>query len=221
MSLSPDAIAAAVKAEIERQQQTVVYDELSTEELQRVVAQLTAKLDMCMSALASRGAASAKADEPKPAEALKGKSKFAPLPFEKPDGTQDADAIKDYLTKTMSERIMIMDGAMGTAIQAYKFTEKDFRTGHFEDHPGEIKGNNDLLVFTQVRSIAGRPHMKPRPHSVPPFFFSRATAARSRIRSARSTTSTTPPARTSARRTPSRARPSRRPTTRWSTSCTR
>ena len=76
MSLSPDAIAAAVKAEIERQQQTVVYDELSTEELQRVVAQLTAKLDMCTSALASRGAASAKADEPKPAEALKGKSKF-------------------------------------------------------------------------------------------------------------------------------------------------
>ena len=66
MSLSPDAIAAAVKAEIERQQRTVVYDELSTEELQRVVEQLTAKLNMCTSALVSRtGGGTTKADEPK------------------------------------------------------------------------------------------------------------------------------------------------------------
>ena len=54
------------------------------------------------------------------------------------------------MTEEMSRRIMVLDGAMGTAIQAYKFTEEDFRMDKFKDHPGEIKGNNDLLVFTQV-----------------------------------------------------------------------
>ena len=47
---------------------------------------------------------------------------------------------------------MVIDGAMGTTIQQYKFTEEDFRMEMFKDHPNtqELKGNNDLLVFTQV-----------------------------------------------------------------------
>ena len=98
------------------------------------------------SALAARGGGDSAAKAPS-----SGGSKFPDLPFTKPDGTQDADKIKAYITESMQKRIMVLDGAMGTAIQQYKFTEADFRTGHFEDHPGEIKGNNDLLVFTQVR----------------------------------------------------------------------
>ena len=42
-------------------------------------------------------------------------------------GKQDAEKITAYLTKTMNERIMVLDGAMGTTIQQYKFTEEDFR----------------------------------------------------------------------------------------------
>ena len=42
-------------------------------------------------------------------------------------GKQDAEKITAYLTKTMNERIMLLDGAMGTTIQQYKFTEEDFR----------------------------------------------------------------------------------------------
>merc|ERR1719502_2120806 len=55
----------------------------------------------------------------------------------------------------MSERIMVIDGAMGTTIQQYKFTEHDFRDGYFESHPEtqELKGNNDLLCFTRPDTI--------------------------------------------------------------------
>ena len=42
-------------------------------------------------------------------------------------GKQDAEKITAYLTKTMGERVMLLDGAMGTTIQQYKFTEEDFR----------------------------------------------------------------------------------------------
>lgn len=47
------------------------------------------------------------------------------------------------------ERILILDGAMGTMIQRYQLTEEDFRKGWFEDHPHALKGNNDLLSLTR------------------------------------------------------------------------
>ena len=53
--------------------------------------------------------------------------------------------IKDIL----AERILVLDGAMGTMIQRYKLEEEDFRKGWFEDHPTSLKGNNDLLVLTR------------------------------------------------------------------------
>src|SRR5690606_23812529 len=53
------------------------------------------------------------------------------------------------LEKTLQQRIMILDGAMGTVIQTYKLQEEDFRKGHFENHPKDLKGNNDLLVLTR------------------------------------------------------------------------
>ncbi len=44
---------------------------------------------------------------------------------------------------------MILDGAMGSLIQGYGLTEADYRHGHFEDHPSDLKGNHDLLVLTR------------------------------------------------------------------------
>ena len=49
----------------------------------------------------------------------------------------------------LKERIMILDGAMGTMIQRYKLEEKDFRNERLKDHPHPLKGNNDLLSITR------------------------------------------------------------------------
>ncbi len=49
----------------------------------------------------------------------------------------------------IKERILILDGAMGTMIQRHKLTEDDFRRGWFEGHTQSLKGNNDLLSLTR------------------------------------------------------------------------
>jgi len=49
----------------------------------------------------------------------------------------------------LRERIIILDGAMGTMIQRYKLDEKDFRNEKLKDHPHPLKGNNDLLSITR------------------------------------------------------------------------
>ncbi len=53
------------------------------------------------------------------------------------------------LHKTLSERIMLLDGAMGTMIQAHKLGEKEFRGKRFAAHSQDLKGCNDLLCITQ------------------------------------------------------------------------
>jgi 5-methyltetrahydrofolate--homocysteine methyltransferase len=56
----------------------------------------------------------------------------------------------------IKERILILDGAMGTMIQKYKLEEEDFRGERFKDHPSLLKGNNDLLAITRpdiIKSI--------------------------------------------------------------------
>ena len=53
------------------------------------------------------------------------------------------------LEKTLKEKILFLDGAMGTMIQTYKLNEEDFKKGHFENHPHDLKGNNDLLSLTR------------------------------------------------------------------------
>ena len=58
------------------------------------------------------------------------------------------------LEKAMSERILILDGAMGTMLQRYKFTEEDFRGDRFKDWQLPLQGNNDLLSLTQPTAIA-------------------------------------------------------------------
>ncbi|MCL4549093.1 MAG: methionine synthase [Bacteroidetes bacterium] len=57
------------------------------------------------------------------------------------------------LRKILSERILVLDGAMGTMIQRHKLTEEQFRGNRFKDHPVDLKGNNDLLVLTQPEII--------------------------------------------------------------------
>ena len=53
------------------------------------------------------------------------------------------------LRKLLAERILFIDGAMGTMIQRYKPEEKEFRGEIFKDHPLDLKGNNDLLCLTR------------------------------------------------------------------------
>ena len=49
----------------------------------------------------------------------------------------------------LKERILILDGAMGTMIQKESLEEADFRGERFKDHPCSLKGNNDLLSLTR------------------------------------------------------------------------
>jgi len=53
------------------------------------------------------------------------------------------------LPEILAQRIVILDGAMGTMIQRYKLSEADFRGERFKDHPKDLKGNNDLLQLTR------------------------------------------------------------------------
>ncbi len=54
----------------------------------------------------------------------------------------------------IKERILVLDGAMGTMIQQYGLTEEDFRGEQFKDVPGLMKGNNDILCLTRPDVIA-------------------------------------------------------------------
>jgi 5-methyltetrahydrofolate--homocysteine methyltransferase len=55
----------------------------------------------------------------------------------------------------LKERILIIDGAMGTMIQRHKLEEKDYRGQRFADWPIDVKGNNDLLCLTKPEVIEG------------------------------------------------------------------
>jgi len=57
------------------------------------------------------------------------------------------------IEKELQKRILILDGAMGTMLQQYKFTEEDFRGERFKDYPIPLQGNNDLLSITQPEAV--------------------------------------------------------------------
>jgi 5-methyltetrahydrofolate--homocysteine methyltransferase len=73
-------------------------------------------------------------------------SDFQPTPA---DGAE----IERALRQSASERILVLDGAMGTQIQDQKFSEADFRGERFKGWNHDLKGNNDLLVLTQPEAI--------------------------------------------------------------------
>ena len=62
------------------------------------------------------------------------------------------------IKQLMAERILVLDGAMGTMIQSYKLEEEDYRGERFSEHPCDVKGNNDLLSLTRpdiIKAIHG------------------------------------------------------------------
>lgn len=60
-----------------------------------------------------------------------------------------SSTLKEYLHETLAKRIMVIDGAMGTALQAFRLQEEDFRGEEFRSHPKDLRGNNDLLSITK------------------------------------------------------------------------
>jgi 5-methyltetrahydrofolate--homocysteine methyltransferase len=62
--------------------------------------------------------------------------------------------INTTLTELARQRILILDGAMGTMIQQYDLTEEDFRGERFKNYPRDVKGNNELLSITQPQIVA-------------------------------------------------------------------
>jgi 5-methyltetrahydrofolate--homocysteine methyltransferase len=66
----------------------------------------------------------------------------------------DRDRRSSALKQALAERILILDGAMGTMIQAYGLQEADYRGERFKDYGRDVKGNNDLLALTKPEVIA-------------------------------------------------------------------
>ena len=61
--------------------------------------------------------------------------------------------MKQDIRDVLKDRILVLDGAMGTMIQRHKLSEEDFRGNQFKDHAMSLKGNNDLLSLTQPEAI--------------------------------------------------------------------
>ncbi|MCW2838773.1 MAG: methionine synthase, partial [Aeromicrobium sp.] len=77
-----------------------------------------------------------------------------------PDTISHASAVlrpdaTDELTALLKARILVLDGAMGTAIQRDRPDEAGYRGDRFKDWPSDVQGNNDLLTITQPEIIAG------------------------------------------------------------------
>jgi 5-methyltetrahydrofolate--homocysteine methyltransferase len=54
----------------------------------------------------------------------------------------------------LRKRILVLDGAMGTMLQAYQFSEAEFRGERFREHPRDLRGNSDVLCLTQPAAVA-------------------------------------------------------------------
>ncbi|HEX2729727.1 MAG TPA: homocysteine S-methyltransferase family protein, partial [Rubrobacteraceae bacterium] len=62
---------------------------------------------------------------------------------------EEREARLSRFRAALKQRILLLDCAMGTMIQSYDLSDTDYRGYRFADHPGELKGNNDLLSITQ------------------------------------------------------------------------
>ncbi|MBI2969226.1 MAG: homocysteine S-methyltransferase family protein, partial [Gammaproteobacteria bacterium] len=67
----------------------------------------------------------------------------------------DRESRIQALHAALDERIILLDGAMGTMIQALGLDEAAFRGERFVGQPGELRGDNDLLNLTRPAAIAG------------------------------------------------------------------
>ena len=68
----------------------------------------------------------------------------------------------DEITAASADRILMLDGAMGTMLQKQQLEEEDFRGTRFADWPSPLKGNNDLLVITKPEAVRSVHDEKPR-----------------------------------------------------------
>src|SRR5687768_13426052 len=64
------------------------------------------------------------------------------------------NSITAQLEQLLAERILVLDGAMGTMVQRRKLSEADFRGERFKQHPRDLKGNNDIMALTRPDMIA-------------------------------------------------------------------
>src|SRR5580658_1763001 len=63
--------------------------------------------------------------------------------------------VSTTIREALNDRILVIDGAMGTMIQRHKLEEKDYRGERFKDWASDLKGNNDLLSLTRPDIIEG------------------------------------------------------------------
>ncbi len=70
-----------------------------------------------------------------------------------PPALRDGAEILAALTAAARERILILDGAMGTMIQRLGYTEENFRGDRFKDWEKPLQGNNDLLILTEPKAL--------------------------------------------------------------------
>src|SRR4029079_3603902 len=80
---------------------------------------------------------------------------FAPVAHRKPRDamTQPFSPARSSFLAAARERILVLDGAMGTMIQALALDEAGFRGARFADFHRDVRGNNDLLILTQPEAI--------------------------------------------------------------------
>ncbi|QDF68111.1 methionine synthase [Shewanella sp. SNU WT4] len=73
--------------------------------------------------------------------------------MERESQAQQGNSVRAALTQALTERILVLDGAMGTMIQGHQLQEADYRGERFKDWHTDVKGNNDLLVLSQPQII--------------------------------------------------------------------
>ena len=78
----------------------------------------------------------------------------APFAMDPPDEAARSERIR-RLQRLLDERIVLLDGAMGTMVQRHRLDERAFRGERFRHHGRDLKGNNDILTLTRPEVIAG------------------------------------------------------------------
>jgi 5-methyltetrahydrofolate--homocysteine methyltransferase len=78
----------------------------------------------------------------------------APFAVEPPDETARRTRL-ERLRELLGERIVLLDGAMGTMIQQHRLDERGYRGERFRDHGRDLKGNNDILTLTRPEIVGG------------------------------------------------------------------
>jgi 5-methyltetrahydrofolate--homocysteine methyltransferase len=101
--------------------------------------------------MSARGHSAPRADRDAAAGAA---ATAAPFAVEPADETERRTRI-ERLSELLRERIVVLDGAMGTMIQQHRLEERDFRGERFATHGRDLRGNNDILTLTRPEVIAG------------------------------------------------------------------